>query len=73
MQKDELALKEPFLVFKLDGNTGTFVGTTDDGKGNYEKGHITSDGVLFYEKQTYQGHCYRTTIDGQKDESILVY
>ena len=73
MQEDELALKEPFLMFKLAGKTGTFVGETDDGNGNYEKGYITSDGVLFYEKQTYKGTCTRTTIEGKKDETILVY
>ena len=73
MRKDVLALKEPFLLFKLKGDTGRLVGETDDGKGNYEKGYITSSGILFYEKQTYTGSCTRTTIEGARDESILVY
>ena len=75
MQEDELGLRingHPSSVFKLTDKNGKFVGT-DDGNGNYEKGYMTSDGILFYEKQTYKGRCYRTTIEGEKDESILIY
>jgi hypothetical protein len=81
MPKDELCLKSHGLVFKLVDNNWIFEGT-DDGNGNYEKGHITSDGVLFYEKQLYNPNgpavyngwkCHIITIEGQKDESILVY
>ena len=77
MQEDVLGLSisgYPFLMFKLADKNGKFVGT-DDGNGSYEKGSITIGGVLFYEKQTYKpgSPCYRTTIEGQKDESILVY
>ena len=77
MKEDELGLRingQSSSVFKLADKNGKFV-ETDDGEGSYEKGYITSDGMLFYEKQTYQkgSRCYRTTIEGQKDETILIY
>ena len=76
MKEDVLGLRassQPFMLFKLADKNGKFEGT-DDGNGNYEKGYITSDGVLFYEKQTYKGsRCYITRIEGEKDETIMIY
>ena len=77
MQEDVLGLRadgREFMLFKLTDKNGKFEGT-DDGEGSYEKGYVTSDGVLFYEKQTYKkgSRCHITRIEGQKDESIITY
>jgi len=80
MQEDELGLKpapgyDDFgtRIFKLADKNGTFVETTDGE--NYEKGSISSDGTLFYEKKERINSTTlnKITIEGKKGELLEVY
>ncbi|MDR1180891.1 MAG: hypothetical protein LBL13_02800 [Bacteroidales bacterium] len=75
--EDELILKindggGKKIVFKLTDKEGNFV-ETKDGE-NYEKGYITSGGVLFYEKQIVGTRSFsKYTIDGKYNDSPVEF
>lgn len=63
-----------YHIFKLDGKNGNFI-SSQDGE-NYEKGNISTDGTLFYEKRTRvnEQNIITTTIKGVRlsDDIVVI-